>query len=288
MTGLQCLLRCGVAAVLTVVVTTTQAASLITHYEFEGGTSNSVGGAPNGTLVDFNPGNPAPSITPGVVGAGSLNLPFGDVMQTTTAGNPTGTDFAAGTIALWIKTAPGLNSGDVANSTIWGNLNQNDSTAFLLGTNGVGNLQLFPRAADGSQARPRVAPGGDVFTYEGSWADGNWRHIAISWENGAANGSTTAQWYIDGQPIDTQVADQALNNTDVFAPWEFEMTIGARNNRGSLDQFLTGGMMLDDIRVYDMALSTAEIRALPGVIPEPATMVLLALGAILGPVRLRR
>ena len=257
-----------------------EAANLVSHYEFEGNTNDSVAGGPTGTIVDFNPGNPASGLGAGKIGAGALDLNFGDIMTTTTSGHPTGADLLSGTIAMWVMTAPGLTDGELSNINLMGNLNDLDSTAYLFGTNGVGNLQLFPRAADGSQARPRVAPGGDVFALERSWADGQWHHLAVTFDNGPANGSSTGQWYIDGNPIDTQVADQALNSGDTFSPWEFDMVIGGRNNRGNPDGFLPGGVMLDDIRVYDMPLSQSEINQLPGLIPEPTALALSLLGLV--------
>ncbi|HMO85282.1 MAG TPA: LamG domain-containing protein [Lacipirellulaceae bacterium] len=272
-------LSCFLVAMLASVANLSPAATLVSHYRFDGNTHDSVPGGPAGVIVDFNPGSPTSGLGAGRVGSGSLRLEFGDYMSTTTAGRPTGDDFDAGTIAFWIKTAPNLTNSQLANVTFMGTLNSGaDQTAYLLGTNGVGNLQLFPRAADGSQSRPRLAPGGNVNTLNREWADGQWHHIAISFSFGPANGSTMAQWYINGVAADTNIAEQLLNSQDIFNPWEFDMIIGGRNNRGAPDQFLPGGLMLDDIRIYNGVLSPVEIAALAA-LPEPSAICLLGVGA---------
>lgn len=269
----------GALAICLFVSLAADAQTLISHYEFEGNTDNSVAGGSSGTIVDFNPGNPASGLGAGAVGSGGLNLNFGDYMGITTAGEPNGAVLHDMTIAMWIKTAPGLTDGELGNIQIMGALNDADSTALLLGTNGVGNLQLFPRVSTGGFNRPRLEPGGDVFALERSWADGQWHHIAISMTNGATNGDAVGQWYIDGQPIDTGLSGGSggIDTSLTFSPWEFELIIGGRNNRGAPDSFLPGGMMLDDIRVYSGALSASQVAAL---VPEPTSLVMLLAGSV--------
>ena len=250
-----------------------RAATLVSHFEFDGDTTNSVGGAPDGAIVGG-----ASGIGAGFLGTGSLSLAENEYFDMTAGGFPNNAGVLGGTVAFWVKTAPNLTNAQIANKTLLGSVNQNDSMALLWGTNGVGNMQLFPRAAAGGQYRLRLTPGGDVFALERSWADGQWRHLAVTWQAGATGGDFVGSIYIDGVEIQTGGADFTLDTADPTSAWEFPLTLGGRNNRGTVDQFLPGGMMIDDYRVYDGPLTAAEIARLA--VPEPTAAGLLACGVL--------
>jgi hypothetical protein len=255
------------------------AAMLITHYKFEGNTTNSVGGSPNGTIVGGSSG-----IGSGRIGTGSLSLAQNEYMTTTTSGHPNTSGLFSGTVAFWIKTAPNLADSQLPNRQFLGNLNNTgDSTAILIGTNGVGNLQLFLRAAQVSptqQIQLRLAPGGNVLTLDRRWADGDWHHLAFTWQAGATGGAFNGDIYVDGVALQTNKTGFTFDTGDTINPWDHPMVIGGRNNRGTVDQFLPGGMMLDDFRVYNMPLTQSEIERL-FLIPEPASFLILLGGVFL-------
>ncbi len=94
--------------------------------------------------------------------------------------------------------------------------------------------------------------------FVGTTADfiGGWNNIAVSFYN------KTATTYLNGEVIQTlSVTDSALTLD----------RIGGRTS-----EFFKGE--IDDIRIYNNALSQSEIRAL---LPEPATLLLLGLGAVM-------
>ena len=250
----------GVLTICLLATSAAHAQTLISHYTFDGNTDNSIAGQTDGVLVDFNPSNPASSLGPGIVGSGALELNFGDYLSLGTLGQPNGNLLHDVTIATWVRTAESLTDGELSNVTLLGELNDSDSTGLLFGTNGVGNLQLFPRAADGSQARPRLEPGGDVFALERSWADGEWHHLAFRWNGGAEQGSgepELASVFLDGVNLGGAPTNHFLDSTDTQNEWQFPLAIGARNNRGTLDGFFDGA--LDDFRIYSDFLSDEEI-----------------------------
>lgn len=83
--------------------------------------------------------------------------------------------------------------------------------------------------------------------------DGVWHHIACTWESGG-----TVALYIDGQ---------AIWDTTSYNPnsWDCNiMTIGAANER--TNRRLNG--YLDEFRIYDKALESADIELIYNYIPE--------------------
>ncbi|MEM7625480.1 MAG: LamG-like jellyroll fold domain-containing protein [Planctomycetota bacterium] len=241
------------------------AANLISHYEFEGNTDNSVVGAPNGTLA-----GDAMLTSDAAVGAGALMLDgAGDYLDTTTAGLPQGSGLYEGTIDFWFKADPGISLG---NRQFFGNLNASDTTAILFGTNGAGGLQIFIRSADNSVFQIRNAIDGNAFNIDTTYADGEYHNIQFNWEVDAAGGSGSI--LVDGVALETQTVLNSLTTANPITPWEFAQPIGARNNRGSLDNFWAG--KIDDVKIYD------------GIVPEPASLAILALGGVVAGTRRRR
>ncbi|MBT3199105.1 MAG: LamG domain-containing protein [Phycisphaerales bacterium] len=92
--------------------------------------------------------------------------------------------------------------------------------------------------------------------------DGQWHHVAATYD--AA--SSTKRLYFDGAEIGS---GKVIGDLTVGAQ---KFRIGSTNN----GEYFNG--LLDDMRVYNTALSESEISGLS--VPEPATMSLLALGGL--------
>ena len=235
----------------------TQAANLISHYRFDGNNNNSVVGAPNGTLV-----GDASLTNDSAVGSGALMLDgVGDYLNTTTAGLPQASGLYEGTIDLWFKAASGATLG---NKQFLGNLNNNDTTAILFGTNGAGGLQIFIRSADNKVFQIRNAIGGNAFNIDTTYADGNYHNIQFNWKIDSSGGSGSIK--VDGSPLEIQTVLNSLTTSNPITPWEFVQPIGARNNRGAIDHTWAG--KIDNVRIFD------------GVIPEPGSLLLGLAGAL--------
>ncbi len=98
---------------------------------------------------------------------------------------------------------------------------------------------------------------------------GNWHHLV------GVRDDSQVYWYIDG------VLDKsAPARRSGFNQTGGDLYLGAlQGNPGGLDLFFTG--FLDDIRIYDRALSDLEVQQLAAApVPEPTTMLLFGTGLI--------
>jgi hypothetical protein len=200
-------------------------------------------------------------------------------------------DFSSGALDS-IGTAHGTLMGG-ANVT-GGYLNLNGSTAFvqfsqkIVPSSGSYTVALFAfesqptpnfveLISQGSSGVPGFYighdPGGNIRVTD-SWSpgvsfpsDGALHHFALVVDSGAG----TSRFYIDGSLVGS--VNFAIS------------TSGATNTRfgrqfDPFGEFFNGG--IDDVRIYDHALSASEIANLssagPSAIPEPSTMVLLGTG----------
>jgi len=222
----------------------------ISHFTFDDTLDNEVAGVSSGELKG------GASFVGGALGQAVQFDGIDDWIDTSFTGEPSGETLFETTVAFWFQMA---DDGPTSNIQFFGNLNSApDSTAVLVGTNGASGLQIFPRAVSGNDYVVRTASeDGDVFAPDLSWADGDWHHLAFSWSIGNQNESAI---YIDGEPQNLNVRTSTLSLGDEFNPWENPSSIGARNNRGTLDSFVAG--MIDDFRVYDILLDPEDIADL--------------------------
>jgi hypothetical protein len=150
-----------------------------------------------------------------------------------------------GTIALWFKT-----SGDFSgNYGHQGYLISRDSQVWSYLTLEGGGSHAYRIAGETNTQD-------DYFVATDANFVGGWNNIAVSFHN------KTATTYLNGEFLQSM----SVNNPSLTLD-----RIG-----GGLDTFYNG--KIDDVRIYDRALSQNEVRAL---LPEPATLLLLGLGAVI-------
>ena len=150
-----------------------------------------------------------------------------------------------GTIALWFKT-----SGDFSgNYGYQGYLISDGSTVTKYLTLEGGGTHSYRIAGETNTQD-------DYFVGTPATFAGPWNHIAVSFDN------KTATTYLNGEFLQTMSVTNSSLTLD---------RIG-----GLPSEFYNG--LMDDVRIYDNALSQSDIRA---IMPEPATLFLLGLGAVM-------
>ena len=155
------------------------------------------------------------------------------------------------TVAVWIRsTAAASNHGIVA----WG-----DSTV-----NGAKwHLRINNSAANGPQGGFRVETQGDYMIGSTFIADGQWHHLVCVYAGGGELGTT--RLFVDG------VEETVISNNPSVQPVNTalgvdDVSVGRRNQGGTLGYFPGS---VDDVRIYDRALTDQEVVDLTR--PTPTT-----------------
>lgn len=229
-------------------------AGLVLHWKFEEGSGttavDSSGNGHHGTLTNMDAadwiGTGLPSVSGGTRyaldfdGSDDFVIASGDSFKGVTGKT-------SRTVAAWIKTTK--MSACIAN---WG-VN-------------TGGLKWTFRAHDNSAAPGalRVEVNGGYQVGNTPIIDGNWHHVAAVLADHTAPNVNQLRLYVDGvlQGISVQLG-QAINTgtTQVF-----RVANDFNNNRKFRGP-------IDDVRLYDHALSSADIRALAGVVDTYADEV---------------
>ena len=107
-----------------------------------------------------------------------------------------------------------------------------------------------------------------------------WAHLAMTRDVGADE----FKLYLDGELIDTlnSVAGDMSFQNDT---WGVIIGRGFFDAPNPNERPVVG--LIDDVRIYDEALTQAQIRSLPGGVPEPTSFVLLGLGGLMLLIRRR-
>jgi len=211
------------------------AAGLQAHFEFEGNTNDSSGNARNGTKVG------SPFFDPGKVGkAVSLNG-LGDYVEITGYKGVLGS--SAVTVTAWVKTtSTGTTDGG------------EDSTNAIVGWGSGGASERFGFRIDAG--RLRVEHAGGNIQGKTNIADGKWHHVAVTVRENSTISYPQVILYLDGN-------DDTRPTTD---PDPFNITAAGDVRIGSRpagdDRFFSG--QIDDLRIYDRALTQEEIAWLAG------------------------
>jgi hypothetical protein len=219
-----------------------------------------------------------PQIAPGLVGHWRLNEEEGSLAADASGHNNHGllTDGPVWTTGRFggglyfdgvddfvdVPDSASLNPASQLTLAAWFNSDNVASGAMLIskGANGTQyNLREFA-----SSLRFRVKTGGVINDLEVPYAftDGIWHHVA-----GVYNGSTM-QVFVNGAPV-----GNVLARTGPISPDTVGVALGKRS--GNTLNYFSG--ILDDVRIYNRALSTGEIAALAGLtddrpLPETVTV----------------
>ena len=218
-------------------------ANLVAYYPLDGDYQDASGNNRHGTAIAVADG---PIFEPGMTGQ-ALNFNVsgqyveitgyqGIAADRTDPDNPAQNPF---TVACWINTT------DNGSLICWGS-----SDGAPVG----GQYQNF--RVDGG--RLRAEHGDGRFRGAATVTDGEWHHVALAVDAGNMYPPAT-RVYVDGAQ-DAEGADtvNAQNIWNITA--DADVTIGSRASHG--DRFFLGS--IDDVRIYDRALSPEEIGGLAG------------------------
>ncbi len=205
-------------------------ANLVAHYEFEGTTNDSSGSGLNGTAMG------SPTFVAGKVGQAISLSGLNDFVEITGYKGILGPN--AFSITAWIKTT--YIGDDPQEIVYYGTHSDGQRCEFRVHTNG------------------RIRMGNGAGQAEGLTAvtDGGWHHVAATIIENATNSSSDVRIYVDGQDDTQESTDPDAFN--LVADWD--VTIGYRPSEN--DRFFMG--LIDDVRIYDRALTQEEIAWLAG------------------------
>jgi chitodextrinase len=228
--------------------TPTPAPGLVAHYKLDetmGTTAADSAGSNTGTLVN-GPTWTAGKMNNGLLFNGTTNyVNMGDVLDFERT-NPF-------SIAAWVKTTSGSpgTAMVVAGKTETGT----NLPGYMLSVRGDTAGDPYEFELRGNSGYPST-----ITVQFPRPADTNWQHVAVTY-NGSSSASGVSV-YVNGTPVTPTILGDALTATMVTAgPFE----LGARN--GALTP-LEG--TLDDVRIYNRALSAAEVNQLyTGAVPTP-------------------
>lgn len=192
----------------------------------------------NGTLTNFD-FNDNSNWTTGKV-AGALKFDgTNDYMAMATSVIPLGTK----TISLWIKpTFPGAG--------IQGTLFDDNG----LGTGGYGNYIQATENSNVSWTHNKGVGGDSNFIITSNTMSNNsWHYVTFTWDGTTNSGAVKV--YIDGILNNTATADTTETN-----PTSNTLYVGVHRNPSFPQHIYTG--LIDDVRIYNRALSADEIRYL--------------------------
>jgi prepilin-type N-terminal cleavage/methylation domain-containing protein len=205
----------------------------VSHWMFDEGSGTTAADYKNinSTTLGTNPSNPAWVI--GQVGSGALSFDAGDDYAFKSPAVNFPTDEI--TVSFWVKSS-GSGDGLFSYSAVAGGGNQNE---FLI--NDQGGIDLFV--------------GGASLNTSVSLNDGLWHHLAVSWQSKDG----TVQIYKDGPKIfsGTHAQGDSIAGSGCI--------VFGQDQDSDCGGFQAGqafGGTLDDIRLFDIALTPLEIQKL--------------------------
>lgn len=275
---MKSILRPVLLALTALAITSPSQAALLAHYQFDGNASDA--GTSGGTATLGS----AAAITTGAmawdgndvndivsaVGSGALRLTTPTTDTTGSDGAVSANDFNWG--------ASGLNS-DIRSVAFWmradGTQDTNATMLSLGSGNGAGNR--FDVRLTGSALRLEIQSGGTTTT--AVVGDGNWYHVTLS-VSLAASTLADVQYFIhDTTATLITNGSGSMSGANAINTGTGPLRIGDSYQDFSRD--FAG--LLDDVRLYDTALTETDAANLAGMwaptmIPEPSVAIVSGLG----------
>lgn len=211
----------------------------------------------------------------------AFNRTASQYMQLTNLGNE-GTTMKLGfTIEFWLKDTDTTNY-----QVIMGTANNATQTDFVNDLNYSGNtnmLRLYFRGDDGNRLETQF-----LSTTSGNTNifDNNWHLITETYDPTISTLANKIKFYVDGT---LQTTTPLGTGNPTSGNFEFPLTVGALNDRGSIGNYLNGS--LDEVAIYNTALPQGTISShYAASVPEPVAALQIAAGvvALLGLQRARR
>lgn len=253
-------LYCGVALAVT-----SNAATLVTHYDFEGDTNTirrsdkALGGSVADNLTAVGTiSHPTDTVSPYKPTSTVAQLTAAD-NALTAASSVDNTMSGSFSIALWIKYDKPINEQEDFNAVISKRTGSGNSNYWMgqgeIGSGGVNNA--FRVSFDYSGGN---IPGFIQYSQD-NYVETDWHHYAMTFDTVA----NTLKFYLDGllTATSTNVTQEPYTDSSVF-------TIG---RRGTQNNDFDG--WVDDVRLYKGVLTDYEVYSLA--VPEPSTLALVAL-----------
>ena len=254
-------------------------AALVAHFDFEEGSGTTTASQVGGWTGPFS-GDPqwiATGLAP-VPSGTTAALAFdgvGDWIISDYAGIGGSADRS---VSFWVSSTNGTqNTGIVA----WGNSATPNGRKWHVRFNN--NTTNGPQGAVRTEIQGSFEIDGDPLN------DGNWHHVVSIYSAGGMFGSGQVSHYIDGVLFsdgqtntggDTTVVNTATSPT--ISGSTYPVVLGGRH-QGNLVSF---DGLIDEVRIYDHALSANEVQAL--FVPEPSVGLLTGLAISIGLLKRRR
>ncbi|MDA7881203.1 PEP-CTERM sorting domain-containing protein [Akkermansiaceae bacterium] len=252
-------------------------ASLVAHFDFEEGSGTTTASQVGGWTGPFS-GDPqwvSTSLAP-VPSGTTAALAFdglGDWIVSDYAGIGGSGDRS---VSFWVSSTNATqNTGIVA----WGDSSIPNGRKW--------HVRLNNSAGNGPTGAIRTEIQGSYEIDGSPLTDGNWHHVVSTYSSGGPFGSGQVSHYVDGILISDGQTDTGGDTTVVN-------TVTSPTISGSTYPVLLGGRhqgtvvsfdgLLDEVRIYDHALSASEVQGLYQV-PEPATGLLAGLAIGFGATR---
>lgn len=225
------------------------------YYRLNDASGNPADSSGNSRPATATAGTPVYNTTGGPVSDGGY-LTFDGSTEYVTLGNLDDwvTSQTALSLEYWMRTT---SDADMA---VAGTFNDGVTQAIVFNVNrspldnaeADGAVSQYVRDDDGNLRAVRNNVAG-VFDA----GDGNWHHIVLTYD--ANGGSPLYKLYVDGAEITAVQTANSGGVPDNFVTVDYDMVLGARNLRGSIQRYLNGD--LAEVAFYRTALSSTRIAA---------------------------
>jgi hypothetical protein len=241
-------------------LSTSSEAGVIGLWRFDGNTNDTSGKANHGSLMN---GASLSSDVPSVLAGGqSLSLAGGN--QHVLVPHNSSLDITSSiTISAWVKPVGNVGwDGVLAKNPSDGSVNNHAGNYELRIENGNRRPHFLYQRGGMNDTAFALAPTAVV-------AEGTWSHLAITAQAGGMVNFYLNGTFAEALPVE---ATFGVPNTN-------PLYIGSR-----ADLFTTFNGFIDDVAVFDEVLTAGQIQQLANgvIIPEPAAIVSLLMGALLG------